>query len=368
MRMDPLAHTLVGAALAETGLRRASPLATATLILGANAPDLDAVVSVAGTDASLFWRRGLTHGVVAMVVLPLAVTGVLLAWDRLARRRRRPDAEPARGGTLLGLAFLAVLTHPALDWLNTYGVRLLMPFDGRWFYGDALFIVDPWLWLLAAAPVVAARARGRAGATLFTLLACATSVPVLLVDLVPAAAKVAWVVGIALVVAARRLAPERLAAACLAALALYIVAMLVAQRAARADVEAWLADRGLPATELVAAPLPADPFRRDVIARVGDRYHRIERAWLAEPFRETQPPVPIGPRDAVARAALAAPSIRGMSRWLRLPSVTIERDGDGHIVTIRDLRYTRDGARIGKAVVRLDAALHPAPTGGRGEP
>ncbi len=30
-----------------------------------------------------------------------------------------------------------------MDWLNSYGVRLLMPFSNRWFYGDALYIVDP---------------------------------------------------------------------------------------------------------------------------------------------------------------------------------------------------------------------------------
>jgi hypothetical protein len=35
--MDPVAHTLVDAALAESGLGRKSPLSTATLLLGANA-------------------------------------------------------------------------------------------------------------------------------------------------------------------------------------------------------------------------------------------------------------------------------------------------------------------------------------------
>ena len=34
-----------------------------------------------------------------------------------------------------------------MDFLNSYGVRLLMPFSERWFYGDALYIVDPMLYL-----------------------------------------------------------------------------------------------------------------------------------------------------------------------------------------------------------------------------
>jgi hypothetical protein len=42
---------------------------------------------------------------------------------------------------------------------NTYGVRLLMPYSDRWFYGTALSIIDPWVWLAegpAAARVLAA--------------------------------------------------------------------------------------------------------------------------------------------------------------------------------------------------------------------
>ena len=34
--MDPLAHTLAGASLAQAGLKRLTPLATATLVIGAN--------------------------------------------------------------------------------------------------------------------------------------------------------------------------------------------------------------------------------------------------------------------------------------------------------------------------------------------
>ncbi len=41
---------------------------------------------------------------------------------------------------------MGCLTHPALDWLNVYGIRLLEPFSSRWFYGDTLFIIDVWLW------------------------------------------------------------------------------------------------------------------------------------------------------------------------------------------------------------------------------
>src|SRR5262245_27253904 len=105
--MDPIAHTFLGGTLAATGLRRATPLATAALLIGANVADVDVLTSFAGNYASLAMRRGWTHGVLALAVWPFVVTGLLLGWDRW-RWRRKPDRAPARAGPLLGLATLAV--------------------------------------------------------------------------------------------------------------------------------------------------------------------------------------------------------------------------------------------------------------------
>lgn len=149
--MDNLTHSLVGALIGQAGLKRKTGLAMPALIVGANIPDIDA--------ACLLWldgvqhlgfRRGITHGPIAWVFLPLLLAGGLWWWDRWqARRGKRPDTRlPVHFGWLYALSFLATLTHPALDWLNVYGVRLLEPFSSRWFYGDILFIVDVWLWAL----------------------------------------------------------------------------------------------------------------------------------------------------------------------------------------------------------------------------
>ena len=64
-----------------------------------------------------------------------------------------------------------------------------MPFDGRWFYGDALFIVDPWVWLLAAAPVVLATTGRPASRVAWLLGAAAASWLVLGTPLAPASTK-----------------------------------------------------------------------------------------------------------------------------------------------------------------------------------
>lgn len=145
--MDNLCHSLVGAALAESGLRQRTRYATTALVLGANFPDVD--VAAVFTEHGLGFRRGITHGTPALIVLPFILTAIILAWH--AAFRRPKESDPIRPKQLLLLSTLAILTHPALDWMNTYGMRWLMPLDGTWFYGDSLFIVDPWILLMLGA-------------------------------------------------------------------------------------------------------------------------------------------------------------------------------------------------------------------------
>ena len=149
--MDNLTHSLVGAILGQAGLKKKTGLAMPALIIGANLPDVDATCFfwLDGVE-HLGFRRGITHGPPAMLLLPLILAGLLWGFDRWqARRGKRPEARrPVSFAWLYLLSLLGCLTHPAFDWLNSYGIRLLEPFSSRWFYGDTLFIIDVWLWAL----------------------------------------------------------------------------------------------------------------------------------------------------------------------------------------------------------------------------
>ncbi|MEN3973246.1 metal-dependent hydrolase [Sphingomicrobium sp. XHP0235] len=138
--MDNVTHSLAGALLGQMGLKKLTGRAMPTLIIAANLPDLDAVAVLGGIE-HLAVRRGITHGPIAMLVLPLILTGLMLLYNRW-----RPSKQEVRPSWLLLLAFIGTLSHPALDWLNSYGIRLLAPFSDRWFAGDTLFIIDPWVW------------------------------------------------------------------------------------------------------------------------------------------------------------------------------------------------------------------------------
>ena len=106
--MDPLTHTLVGANLSATRLGDRTRLAAAALVIGANLPDVDGITYFLGSDLALGFRRGWTHGVLALAILPLLQTALLLGWARL-----RPD--PSRrvdARWLLALSTIGIWSHP----------------------------------------------------------------------------------------------------------------------------------------------------------------------------------------------------------------------------------------------------------------
>lgn len=164
--MDNLTHSLVGAVLGQAGLKRMTGLAMPALIIGANLPDVDAACFfwLEGTE-HLAFRRGITHGPPALVLLPLVLAGLLWGWDHWQTQRgTRPEARlPVRFGWLYAMAFIGCLSHPFFDWLNVYGIRLLEPFSSQWFYGDTLFIIDPWLWAVLIGSVWWSRRKEKRG-------------------------------------------------------------------------------------------------------------------------------------------------------------------------------------------------------------
>ena len=365
--MDPLAHTLVGAALARTRmLDPDQPYRATTLVIAANLPDIDVVAYFAGSDAALLHRRGITHGPIGLVVLPALLVAVVLLIDRW--RTRSDDQSRARPTIdgLLCLAYLGALTHPVLDWLNTYGVRLLSPFSDRWFYGDVLFIVDPWFWLLLAAGLFlgtrpSARATGR-----WLALAILTSALVLLTP-IPAGAKVAWLASVALLAGARWLLGDlsrhrqALASWFVVAWLCYLSAMTAGALASRSATRSELEAEGLSerVESFMVGPLPATPFDREVVVELEDRYLTGSFSWrspageriaLSEDEIAKRPPTPTGPgglervspgHGNFIDQALTDPSVAGFVNWMRFPYVEIDTRADGSEVYLIDVRYLR---------------------------
>lgn len=298
--MDNLCHTLTGAALGEAGLKRTTRFGSATLMIAANLPDLD--VLVFATDVpSVAFRRGWTHGVLAQAVLPPLFAALVFA---LGRRRG------ARFGALVHLSYAGVVSHVLLDLLNNYGVRLLMPWSPRWFYGDAVFIVDIWLWLALGAGTWYAASRRR-----------------------DRYARVAIVMALA-----------------------YIGAMVASAGLARGVVrDEWRRRTGRDPVSLMVGPAPVTPFRRQVIIDEGHQYATGDFAWLGREVAVGAAAIPKNDRHPAVRAAIETDrGFRAVLTWARFPYFTVEPGPDGDVVTLRDLRF---GERVG--AVRAVVAASP---------
>ncbi|MBA0263969.1 metal-dependent hydrolase [Stenotrophomonas maltophilia] len=300
--MDNLTHTLVGAALGQAGLKRRTALAMPALMIGANLSDVD-VLCIAFGEA-LSCRRGWTHGPIGLLVLPALLTLALLWFDRWQMRRgSRPVGRPAvLPGQLLLLSYVGALSHPLLDLMNNWGIRLLMPFSERWFYGDVLFIVDPWIWLVLGTGIWLSRRRERYD----------------------------------------RGRISRPAVAALLVTVLYSGAMAASGRMAEKRVAQQFEESGLgKPQQVLASPVFADPFKRRVVVQTQSHYGFGEYSWLSAPHASLDRKLVESHMDepAVSLAAERSSGAADFLYWSRFPFATIRGSDKSTVVTLGDARF-----------------------------
>lgn len=175
--LEPVTHFLTGAVLGRAGFNRKTALATATMTLAAEAPDLDVFWSFKGPVYGFAHHRGFTHSFLGLLLTSGVVTGFMyLVWVLRRRRSNIPGLLP-RWRLLFLFAYIAGLSHILLDYTNNYGVRPFWPFSETWYSWDIVFIVEPALYIILIAglvlPAIFSRhkplPRGRLAATVALL-------------------------------------------------------------------------------------------------------------------------------------------------------------------------------------------------------
>jgi inner membrane protein len=158
--LEPLTHLLTGACMSRAGLNRKTALATLTLVVAAEAPDLDILAYLRGPVYGFAHHRGFTHSFLGVPLVAAVVVAGVYGFHRL-RSRVEPapsgcpacppvGASPAsapRWGILYLYACLAGLSHILLDFTNNYGVRPFWPFSEKWYSWDIVFIFEPLLYV-----------------------------------------------------------------------------------------------------------------------------------------------------------------------------------------------------------------------------
>jgi inner membrane protein len=381
--MDNLTHTLVGLTAAKAGLERLSPGATALCLVAANAPDADIVATLGGSWFYLKHHRGITHSIVGTLAIALVIPLLFYAGGRVyARLRGR--APGVRLGGLVIASLLVSASHPLMDWTNNYGVRPLLPWDGRWFYGDLVYIVDPWLWLSLGGASFLLTATTRWRSVAWGALALATTLAFIVLPLgagldYPVASRALWLACLVALVCAHGLKfaarwGRRVALVALAFVVAYwgALGLLHGRALARAQETAasYAAQRQETVLRVAAMPSLADPTRWRVLAETDRAVYRFDISLAGRveaegdagrgPARFEKPQGEAA--EMAARAAATDERAKIFLGFARFPAVRVEAQScaEASLVQFADLRFTEPGGARRGGNFSLEVAVPPA--------
>jgi len=363
--MDGVTHSLVGLTSAKAGLERWSPYATVVCILSANAPDIDVISGFFGGRWTLLhYHRGITHSIIGTLALGFLIPSIFYAVDRaIAQWRKHPPKIRYRG--LLIASLIAAATHPLMDWTNNYGVRPLLPWSGKWFYGDLVFIIDPYIWLVLGGAAFLLTSSRRLKIIGWSVLGIASTLLILLgpaqrglTTTVVFVVRVIWILGLLAFILARWFNLQRrlksIAFAALAFVVCYWGALALMHHAAyqnaftRADQLA--AENAEHLIRVVAMPTAANPLRWQSVAETDQAIYRFFVGVAAQP--STSPErfeKPSGLSEQLVSAASLDPRAQVLLGFARFPLAQVESENciGQTLVQFADLRYTEPGGSRG---------------------
>lgn len=364
--MDNLTHSLVGLAAAKAGLERLSPGATAVCLLAANAPDGDvAVLLFADRWSFLHYHRHITHSILGTLVIALILPLIFWLGDRLIARLRSRTPRTRLKGLLLASVIVSA-THPLLDWTNNYGVRLLLPWSSRWFYGDFVFIVDPLIWLVLGGAAFLLTSRHKLQISIWLILAIILTALVMTVSAERGLTnsflvKALWVGAITILVLAFKVGAaqrwgRKIAWAAFGLLFVYWIGLAamhsMALREVRFAAATIATQNGERVTDVAAMPTLANPFRWQGVVKTDRAAYRFdvslpdgarELAGLVRHERADPSGSPFVARAVQDRRA------RIFLGFARFPVVRVVGADcmSETVVQLADLRYTEPGSSRG---------------------
>ena len=370
--MDNLTHSLIGLAAAKAGLDKLSPGATPLCLLAANVPDADVVTLLAGRWTYLHHHRGITHSIAGTLVLALLLPLIFYLADKLiARIRKRAPVVKLRG--LVIAALLVTPTHPFMDWTNNYGVRPLLPFSSQWAYGDFVFIIDPFLWLILGGAVFLVTAKSKKQIAAWLIIAIIPSYVVVFGS--RGAVSSATVVGVIWMIALvtcvvlfMREAGEHwgseIPRIALGVASVYLVGLFlvhaVALRQAQAQGRTIAAANNEHALDIAAMPTAANPFEWLCVVETEKAAYRYYVSLLGkqrEPGNVVRHPRPEAVQSPVVTKGMDNYPARVFLDFARFPVVRVIGEDclTETLVQFADLRYTEPGS--GRGTFTLDVPL-----------
>lgn len=137
--MEPVTHTLASIALGRAGLNKITRMATPMLLVSGLAADADWATRLGGASAFLHGHRTGTHSLAGTAgIIVVIASGFWIAG------RKFPKWAVTLSSAFL-ICAIGASAHLFLDLLNGYGVKLFWPFSAKWYAWDLADSVDAWI-------------------------------------------------------------------------------------------------------------------------------------------------------------------------------------------------------------------------------
>lgn len=259
--LDNITHSLAGVALADLLLRETATRGERRLFVGASlvaasAPDVDLVYTwiTPPPIGFLLHHRGHTHTILGL----FALGAILVMLARLLPVCRQLTAADRIRLWMLIAAGLG--SHLLLDAFNSYGVHPFYPLDCNWYYGDAVFVFEPWLWVPLGVAVAWNRRSRAGGVSTLALVVALLSVVAVFGIVSPTMLVALLVAGLVCTVFAGRVSRRARVGMALGTCGLLLCGMFGLSRIARHEAEVALQPvlRG-ELVDVVLTPNPASP-------------------------------------------------------------------------------------------------------------
>lgn len=229
--MDSVSQIALGAAVSVAVMGRRVPVwqAAAWGAVAGTLPDLDVFIDQGNPIANMVLHRAESHALFWLTLFSLPFSAVVAKingqWGQWALWRR----------WLLAM-WLALITHPLLDFMTVYGTQLGLPFTNFPFAVGSVFFIDP----------------------LYTL---------------PLLVGTGWALATAREAKQAQRWPYRANATGLALSCVYLAWGVVAQHQAKGVATQALADQGINAQQVLVTPSPFNTLLWRVVAVSGEHYY-----------------------------------------------------------------------------------------------
>ncbi|MBK7995116.1 MAG: hypothetical protein IPK14_17550 [Blastocatellia bacterium] len=227
---------------------------------------------------------------------------------------------------------------------------LFLPWNEKWFYGDLVFIVDPWIWLILGGAVFLTGVRSKNLTAIWAVLAVIAWQIMFFSGRVASITIAIWTAGVGILISIRLYFREWttnqgknwVARIALILLCSYLLTLNYLQTQALTKAETYFQTQVKEKiTKFSVSPTPANPLKWEFLGESQNNFY-FGTINLTNNNLTTPKQIFVDRDNLVFQKALATPEGKELLAFSRYLIALQEDTSEGTLVTLCDGRYVRD--------------------------